>query len=140
MTDNEFEKIKKRVLRVFGFFIKILELQDWDIKFNWYREGMPSNKKDDDSWFSVFSVLAYWEYRKAIIAVNVLSVNSIDDDELARACIHELLHIIISPLHINSEEECNCTLEKEEYTTTLLTKIVYDLILIIKKQAKKGKK
>jgi hypothetical protein len=145
MTDAQFEEVRKRVLKWINHYVHLMSLEDWDIKLAFFREGMESNKPDDECWASTLSVAAYWEYQKAIINVNCISVDAIDDDELEKAIIHELNHIVISPMHRDKKG----IVEREEFAVSRFSRILYNVTHPkkekvvkpkIKQPTKKGKK
>jgi len=67
---------------------------------------------------AVFRVWADWRYLSASIAVNVKAVARLDDDELERAVVHELIHVLVNEMREPG-------IDHEERVVTMLSKAFF---------------
>lgn len=67
---------------------------------------------------AAFRVWADWRYMTFTISVNVPAVRRMDDDELERAIVHELVHVLVNEMREDG-------IAHEERVVTMLTKAFF---------------
>jgi hypothetical protein len=134
MTDKEFEKQKGRIQKLSEKWIKPLGLGWWTIKILYERTSIDRDTEDKNS-ETIMCVSPLPQYRTATITCFLLSIIDLDDIELEKSFIHELMHIFVSPMSSKNKHD------QEEYVATDLANAFYWLErhLISKYEPKKGK-
>lgn len=118
MDDQEYARQKQRLLDLADKWIKPLGLGWWDISFEYARDDYvaPENASSPDA--SLAKCAANWRYGHACITWNMPRVREIEDAELERCFVHELMHIFLSETRENGED----WLDHEERVASTLTK------------------
>jgi len=128
MTDKEFKIQQRRVKKYLDKWQKPGGFGWFDIQIEWDRE----HNLDNDT--TLASCWSNWQYRHATIRFYLPIVKDQSDDELEKAVIHELSHILLSGLQDFSTKDKR---DLTEYTTTLITDAIYWAHTNVKREAKK---
>lgn len=118
MDDAEFKRQKSRLLALSDKWVRPLGLAWWDIAYEYARDDYeaPPNASSPDA--SLAKCAANWRYGHACITWNMPRVREIQDVELERCFVHELMHIFLSETRENGED----WLDHEERVASTLTK------------------
>lgn len=119
MKRKAYKRQRTRIRRCFDEWITKLGLRWWEIEIRYYDRQRFFRKASGAGRNIAMRVWADWRYATATIAVNVPSLAKMDDDQLERAVVHELLHILV-----NEMREDDPYVKHEERTVTTLTKAV----------------
>lgn len=130
MNDAEYKKEKERVVKLIEKWVYPLGLNDWDISYVFHRE--PDTSRGKQTLGVLMSVSSDWKYQHATINCRLSVSKSVDDYELEHALLHELMHVIVSPMSTSEKDEL------EEVVVTRLAKIIYNAHHFVGKS--KGKK
>lgn len=126
MTDSEYKQQKLRVKRY---------LNKWQkpAGFGWFALNVEFDReRDHDEPGTLGKCWSNWQYRQGTIKFYLPVVEEQRDDELELSVIHELCHLLISPLqNFESDEFRKIT----EYTTSCVAEALY----WAHTQVKKGK-
>jgi len=111
------ERGKARVSACFALWIPRLGLDRWDIDITWQESRHP---EDTDS-STLMDTTALWEYMTATIRVFLPPCIALEDDDLEKAVVHELVHCLVSPMEqvVPDEHSKEC-----EFTVELLTRLM----------------
>lgn len=112
MTDKEYKAEVKRVKDILDKWRDILGLHKDRFSFSWVRE---SNRQEPNA---VADVTASWEYRNHHVNVYLPESQKLDKQELEECLVHELCHVLLSPLWDSTEGKSQAEIEKNEYATT----------------------
>jgi len=115
MTDAEFEEAKARLLPYIERWIKPLGLNWWHIEFVYVRDEFAVADKPAPR--TLASCKANWRYLTATIEWNMARVAEEDDDDLERAFVHELCHVLINEMREHDDD----WLDHEERVASTLT-------------------
>ncbi len=97
MKRKAFKKQRKRCRRHFAWWIPRLGLGTWSIDVLYQREH-DYRREHNVSTNSAMIAYVDWRYLDAAIYVNVARVRTMSDDELERAVVHELCHLLVHEL------------------------------------------
>jgi predicted SprT family Zn-dependent metalloprotease len=86
-------KAKKRVLQVVGEWVPIMGLE-------WYTINHQFNEATDSSDEQTQATTnTTWYYREATMTWHLPKLALLEDDELENVVVHELVHILLDPIH-----------------------------------------
>lgn len=91
MSDSKIITACKNYLK---FWIKYLNLSDWKVETTYHtylRASESGNRVVARTWAS-------WEYLDAHIEFDLAVLRDMDEDEIERAIIHELLHVVVNEM------------------------------------------
>ena len=88
-------KQEYRVRKIMAKWIHKLGLDKWTIEC--HCEDRPL-AQTDGHWSTTCDVEVHWPYSTALIRFYMPDVKNIDDDELERKAIHELIHCLVAEL------------------------------------------
>lgn len=126
MSDKEYKNQQKRVK-------KYLDKWQKPCGFGWFSINVEFDReRDHDEPGTLGKCWSNWQYRQGTIKFYLPVVEEQRDDELEMSVIHELCHLIVSPLQDFSTPEKR---EITEYTTTTVAEALY----WAHTQVKKGK-
>ncbi len=114
MTDKEVKAERKRTKAVLDKWRDILGLHKDRFHFDFHRIPNP------DCSNAVADVTASWEYRNHYVNIYLSESAKLDDVQLEECLVHELCHVLLSPLWDSQEGKSKAEIEKNEYTTTSL--------------------
>lgn len=122
MTDAEYEAQCQRLRDLADRWVKPLGLGWYHIDFCYARDNYKPPEREgtarDDS-------VAYchtdWRYGDAAITWNMLKLPELNDDDLERAFIHELMHIFLNEMRWTADNSAD-SLDHEERVASTLTK------------------
>ncbi len=97
MKRKAFEKQRARCKRHFDWWIARLGLGTWSIDVL-YQQARDYRREHDVSTNSAMITYVDWRYLDAAIYVNIARVKRMSDDELERAVVHELCHLLVHEL------------------------------------------
>ena len=96
MNDREFAKQKRRIKALIEKWVRPIGLGQWTIKFEYSRDRL------GDSHVAEYDLLAKttcsWEYKHGMVEFSMPGVAQVDDEELERAFVHELMHIFLNEM------------------------------------------
>ncbi len=104
MKRKVFKKHRARCRRYFDWWIPRLGLSVWSIDVL-YQRGSDYRREHDASANSAMITYVSWKYLDASIYVNVPRVRHMSDDELERAVVHELAHVLVNELAIGGRSD-----------------------------------
>ena len=117
MKDSEFEATKERIRIIRDFWAEKLGLLWWTVHYNY---------RDDSAYFqepngvqAAARCRPEWRYLEASIDLNMPQLFGMDDDELEKIIVHEMMHILLHEMR-NFDEEAG--LKHEERVATTFTK------------------
>ncbi len=119
MTDQEYKSQKKRIQILIDKWISPLGLRWWRIRFNYFREDRKNGETsyrpligEDGDWKVMFATTCDPYYLTASIDCYLPTILEADNDEVEECFLHELMHVILSPMHhkaTRKEEELVAT-------------------------------
>lgn len=111
MTRKDFKRQHKRIRKLFGTWIYPLGLSWWRIDIVYHRRRKGFFHDHNRQTFA--RVFADWRYMRAQIDVCVPVAQVLKNDELEKAVVHELAHILVreagNPKGVTDHEERVCT-------------------------------
>lgn len=96
MNDREYAKQKKRIQALIERWVKPIGLGYWTINFEYSRERL--GEAHVAEYDTLARTTSSWEYRHGLISFSMPNVMEIDDEELERAFVHELMHIFLNEM------------------------------------------
>ena len=114
MTDKEVRAERKRTKDILTKWRGILGLHTDRFHYEFHRLPHPDNSA------VTAEVKASWQYRNHYVDVYLSQTSRLDDSELEECLVHELCHVLLSPLWDSQEDKTVAEIEKNEYTTTSL--------------------
>lgn len=111
LNDAEAKKQKKRILQLERIWLSLLSLDHYLIRNEWNRGAIPDFPDSKDN-ITAATTVCMWEYEEATIRWNLSAVADLDDDRLEFITVHELMHVLLAPLHAKRPrdiEELVCT-------------------------------
>jgi hypothetical protein len=116
MTDKEYKKQVARVRKYLDKWQKPCGFGWWTIEVEYSRE------RDEDVAGTFAQCWSYWQYRSGTLRFFLPVVANCTDEQVEQNVLHELCHLIVSPLeNFDSKEKRQIT----EYTTTLVAEALY---------------
>jgi hypothetical protein len=119
MKTKQRKRQKKRVRRYLEPWCTVLGLNWYAINCLWYDKEKEFLKGNGTA---VFRVWPDWRYMTANVSVNMPAVKRLTDDELERAVVHELVHVLVNEMRETG-------INHEERLVTMLTKAMYRLVI-----------
>ena len=116
MTDKEFREQKRRVNKYLDKWQKPAGFGWWYITVEYERDRYTDEPNTAAHCWS------QWQYHQATIRFYLPALKSLEDEELERTIIHELCHLLISPLEDYSTPERR---QITEHTTSLVADALY---------------
>ena len=118
--------------RAFKKWIYRLGLCWWEVTVRFYDDPSEIVKRfrQDDDFIVLASSWVDWRYSKAAIDVNLPELMKQTKDEIERAIVHELMHVLVNEMH---EGE----MHHEERVVTQLTKAIFWTVADIPHEAKR---
>ena len=101
MTDVEFNKLKRRVMKTMVKWRAILGLARWrdTVQF------VDRFKDDDDKGAIGAECVVRWPYRRYLIYIYMPVIAAYEDETLEQLIVHELCHVLLDPLCCNDVEQ-----------------------------------
>jgi hypothetical protein len=112
MKKKAYKRQQKRVRRFLDPWLTVLGLKWFTVNCLWYDREKEFRKGGKG--VAVFRIWADWRYMTADLSVNVPAVARLDDQELERAVVHELVHILVNEMRAQG-------IDHEERVATMLT-------------------
>lgn len=118
MTDKEYREVKRKIKKLMKKWLTPLGLRWWRFTLNYIRDRSPERTTDyapksiNEIWVAAFTTCCDPWYRTAIIDCFIPTLKDLPEDELEDYFVHELMHIIMSPMHTKQkakEEEMVAT-------------------------------
>jgi hypothetical protein len=96
-------QIDKQVARFsphYQWWKKHLGLEEWDITVTYFDGPFSKKKKGDDNHKHVVAdVSVWWEYRRAVMRVNLRKIREVTDERrLEYIAVHELMHVKLNEM------------------------------------------
>ena len=113
MKRKAFKRERRRVQRLFGEWCTQLGLNWWDVQCSYFDKSKPFKRQHGT--VAAMTIVADWRYGTAYISVNTPGCARLDDDELERVVVHELVHALVNEMRLTG-------LDHEERVVTTLTK------------------
>src|SRR3990167_8555790 len=116
--DKELNKKEKLVKSYFKKWMRSLGLLWWSITIHYYDDPdsiLEIFKSQDEGRVIFARTMVDWKYAQATIQVNLLAMKTMDGDEIERAVVHELCHILVNEMRedeIHHEERVVTGLQK----------------------------
>lgn len=114
MTDKDVKAERKRTKAVLTKWRDILGLHKDRFHYEFHRMPCAEDSR------AVADITASWEYRNHYVNTYLPQSIGLDDTELEECLVHELCHVLLSPLWDNEEEHTKAEIQKNEYATTSL--------------------
>jgi hypothetical protein len=117
---KQIETTTKKVKAAFAKWMKPLGVLWWNIEIVYFDDPKKIKKlfeKDEDK-LVLAKTYVEWKYMDATIGINVPAFKDLSDDEIERAVVHELLHVLVNEMR---EKEVH----HEERVVTTLTKAFF---------------
>jgi hypothetical protein len=118
VTDAEFKRTKKRIIKMIERWRHILWITQWNITTEYFREAPPEMSNGDAC--ALMDIVPHWEYLRAHIRVNMPQVALLPLDDLEKTVMHELLHCVICEMRTNKLDRAH-----EERVVSHLTKALW---------------
>lgn len=97
VTDAEFEAQRARVTACFEHWLyRMSMLTQWMIHFTWHRDSVRIERSGEKGGCALFEVFAEWERLRAQIDVYLPEALQVNDEDLSKAVIEELLHVLVN--------------------------------------------
>ena len=119
MNDKEFNKLKKKITRFVEKWRVPLGIKWWSVNFYYEREYAKDDDKHD-SCHTGATCKVQWPYKTAQITFYLPALDTLDDEELERTVVHELIHILVNEMR-DFDEGAN----HEERVVSDLTSAVF---------------
>lgn len=113
MNDKQFKDQKKRIESLIHKWFKPIGMGWWQVDFHYERE------RADQSPDTVGMTTSNWQYRTGDITFFLPTCSEINDDKLEEAVVHELTHILVSPLQDLSDDRAR---DITEFTVTSIAR------------------
>lgn len=120
MTDKEYREQKQRIRKLKDKWFKNLGLGWWRINISYIRDEKFTGKAEyapkvfNGIYEAAFVVSTDYYYNSASIDCYLSILKDLPDDELEEYFLHELMHIILNPMHTKA------TSNQEELVATKL--------------------
>jgi len=116
MTNAEVLRVFKRQFKRWTYMVKHY---GWKLTMYYYdcHEDMPKEAGEDCIGYTVIN----FKYLEAVIYINLKKGHDMDEKEIEYVVIHELTHLLVSPLQESSE------ITPLEYTVTSIARIFQGL-------------
>lgn len=99
MTDGEYKKQKRRIQKLADRWLPALGLDQWHLDLAYKREGIAASAEDAaENWQCNAQARVKWEYQRATLSFNMLSMEDYDDKELERLFVHECCHALVAEM------------------------------------------
>lgn len=109
MTDKEYKATKVRIQKM---------LKKWrPAGFGWFHISYSYEREHDENPRLAAKCDVDWQYKSAHITFFAPVMSELDDERLENTVVHELCHVLISPIQDFSDEN---TRQMTEYTTSLV--------------------
>jgi len=108
---------KQRIQKAFKKWAWLVNGYGWQftVKYVMGTENMP----DGCTATTTAATRSSWEYLEGFVYVNLIACEDEPDDAIERMVIHELVHMIVSPVETETKEN--------EYVVTSLERIIYGM-------------
>lgn len=121
MTDREYKQQKARIRVLIDKWTKPLGLRWWRIEYVYCREKRDESESSayrppqvGNNWMTAFATIADPYYLSATITAYFPTLIDLSDEDLEEYFIHELMHVLLSPMHHKSTQK-----EEEQVATRL---------------------
>jgi hypothetical protein len=113
MTDKEYNELKRKLS-------KIVRVWSHKMGLGWYRIDIKyvndfAYDKNTDTRDVAATTKSDWQYRQALITFYMPKLAPSTDEELIETVVHELAHVLISPIEDFTDDSVS---QMTEYTTT----------------------
>ena len=124
MNEAEYCRAKGRIERVAAKWKPIIA-SSWDISQHFYDGPLPDGERGYID--AVAETRGNWYYKHAMISWSVEHMRGLDDAELDRVVIHELIHCVLDAMTCYARNEYgeSCPQGIVEQTTTEMTWALY---------------
>ena len=95
MNDAEYDALRLRIGTLIDRWVKTLGLGWWTIAFEYERESAEFHVDDEPRPKTAACCVADWKYIHATITFNMRRCFPLNDDELERIFVHELMHVFL---------------------------------------------
>jgi hypothetical protein len=116
MNDEEFARQKARIEPLIARWVEPIGLGWWTLTFGYCRGEFEVDGESAPQ--ALACCTANWRYLHAYIEFNMSRVQNVDDDELERGFVHELMHVFLNETRENGKD----WLDHEERVATMLSK------------------
>lgn len=113
MTDKEYKEQKRRIEKYLKKWFRVMGL-------GWFMVDMIWTRERDSTPNVAARTTSSWQYRTADIEWFLPVFINQSDDKVEQTVVHELVHVLLSGLFQNSDDN-NSVAQINEYTTELVS-------------------
>lgn len=127
MNDSEYEAQRKRIQDLAEIWLPCLGLKWWKIDLVYEREGIGTSEKNQaGNWQCNANASVKWEYLRATLRFNMLTMEDQSDTDLERIFVHECCHVLVAELRewgpeTLTQDQVEHSLKHEERVVSGLT-------------------
>ena len=141
MNDREFRELKRRLQRLVRWWGDELGLRWWLMHFNWDRTGEATTEDGHDGASVAAFTHVTWQYSEASITFNMPLCAEVDDDQLERYVVHEMMHVLVNEMREwQAESGDHAILHEERVVSSLTSAVRWVRDRAVKDTEKAGKK
>jgi hypothetical protein len=122
MKRKAFETHRDRCRALFDAWMTRLGLKWYAVEVRYYDKRKAYRAATGASPNGAMIVTTDWKYMRATVSVCVPAVRGLDDDELERAVVHELCHVLVAEMRGVDEPRTAEQMAHEERVVSMLTK------------------
>lgn len=122
--DADFERDRKRLLKLADKWIGPLGLRWWKIDMLYAKRPIRQQSADEErrELHTLAKTDVQWEYGTATIEWDMVEVSATDDEELEYAFVHECCHVLVNEMRACSPSDAPFDIRHEERVVTNLAK------------------
>jgi hypothetical protein len=118
VNDREYARARRRVERIFHRWRADLGLRWWSVRLEFERERHP---RDSTETCVLGETTANWKYMNARIVFFLPEIAAMDDADLERSVVHELVHVLVNEMTERDEDDAH----QERVVTTLTDAFIW---------------
>lgn len=126
MTDREYNELRRRIRKLIAWWGDELGLRWWIMHFNFDRSGESFSERENSNARGGVAAITHvnWQYGEASISFNMPLCLEVDDDELERYVVHEMMHVLVNEMREwQTDDPTHAILHEERVVSNLASAV-----------------